>query len=141
MYAQCDQHNDNWTGLDEAESFHRKYPFVSNAIKSIKTLVGEDMFGELQDYSMEYQFRWRKLVDLQHLCMKIEGRKCAYSVCSNQENRDGVIEKYKMCSTCRIAFYCSRRCQKRDWKQGHKNDCNTNRYFTEIDSDYCFSTS
>ena len=29
------------------------------------------------------------------------------------------------CKHCKIAIYCSRDCQKRHWKEGHKHDCKT----------------
>ena len=29
----------------------------------------------------------------------------------------------KRCSQCRMAYYCSQDCQKKDWKLGHKKDC------------------
>merc|ERR1712232_189283 len=54
VFAQCenDRHAVEWKAtplnLDEEELFHRKYPFVSNAIKSIKKLVGEEMFDEMK---------------------------------------------------------------------------------------------
>lgn len=31
----------------------------------------------------------------------------------------------KRCSDCKKYFYCSKKCQKRDLKSGHKNDCQT----------------
>jgi hypothetical protein len=31
--------------------------------------------------------------------------------------------KMKLCSSCRIAYYCSHECQKKDWKAGHKKTC------------------
>lgn len=34
------------------------------------------------------------------------------------------LEKVKKCSRCKIAFYCSRECQKEDWSE-HKKHCKT----------------
>lgn len=31
--------------------------------------------------------------------------------------------KYKICSSCRSVYYCSKECQIKDWKE-HKNECN-----------------
>ena len=123
VFAECDKHDERWQHLDNA-SFNRKYPFIQNGVTMIKKIVGISMFEEMKIKSIECCFQWTIFVGVQHLCMQIEGRKCAYSACSNQESRDdGMIEKYKMCSVCRGAFYCSKRCQKRDWKEGHKHKC------------------
>jgi hypothetical protein len=32
-------------------------------------------------------------------------------------------EKLKYCKKCMIATYCSKKCQKKDWKKIHKNNC------------------
>jgi hypothetical protein len=32
-------------------------------------------------------------------------------------------EKYKCCSKCKLCWYCSIRCQKKDWKNNHKLRC------------------
>ena len=101
-----------------------RYPFYKVAIDRIAEIVGEKHLGNMTVEHLKVHPTWKRFVDLKNLCMKIEGRKCAYSACSNQENRDGVIEKYKMCSSCQNAFYCSRKCQKLDWRQGHKCICN-----------------
>ena len=34
-----------------------------------------------------------------------------------------VIENIKRCSKCQIRFYCSKECQVKDWKEGHKDNC------------------
>lgn len=31
--------------------------------------------------------------------------------------------KLDMCSACKKTYYCSKDCQKRDWKAGHKTQC------------------
>lgn len=31
------------------------------------------------------------------------------------------------CSRCKSAYYCSRKCQKKHWRSGHKFDCVTQR--------------
>merc|ERR1712113_1211527 len=80
--------------------FKRKHPYIEQGQQLITGIIGEEGLHRLFD-------TWRKqnpmkdeikrYVELTNLCKKIQGRKCAYSGCSNQESRDGVIEKYKMC--------------------------------------------
>ena len=33
--------------------------------------------------------------------------------------------KWKLCKGCKTTYYCSRKCQKISWKQGHKQQCQT----------------
>ena len=113
--------NDVYLSIDAYCS--QKYPFIKENITKIAKIVGIEMIRKMFAMTSRQHVIVTKLFYLKQLCMKIEGRKCVYSACSNQESRDGMIEKYKTCSACRGAYYCSRRCQKRDWKQGHKNDC------------------
>ena len=50
--------------------------------------------------------------------------KCLWIECdkSAKDLEDGKLQK---CSRCRVARYCSKECQKRDWKYGqHKEICN-----------------
>eukprot|EP01084_Bolivina_argentea_P280879 480445_1 len=50
--------------------------------------------------------------------------KCNYKYCNvkNSINSEK-LWKFKFCSTCKIAFYCSRRCQKKDWNKGNHRYC------------------
>lgn len=41
-------------------------------------------------------------------------KKCAYC------NKGGILQ---LCSRCKVVRYCSRDCQLKDWKNGHKNQC------------------
>ncbi len=43
-------------------------------------------------------------------------------------------EKFKTCKKCKKTYYCSRKCQKIDWKKGHKNFCNPNINMINFDS-------
>lgn len=45
---------------------------------------------------------------------------CASQDCAKTAVSDGV---FKLCSRCRIAAYCSIKCQQDDWRTFHKNDC------------------
>ena len=42
--------------------------------------------------------------------------------CSRRENREEG-EKFKQCSACKLVYYCSPKCQKKDWKMRHKMEC------------------
>jgi hypothetical protein len=46
-------------------------------------------------------------------------RMCGNSSCSNSD----VTSDLKSCSVCRCVDYCSRKCQKLDWKARHKEIC------------------
>ncbi|KAJ7614979.1 hypothetical protein FB45DRAFT_249847 [Roridomyces roridus] len=48
----------------------------------------------------------------------------AQKACDNQEC--GIIQEsscFKRCSGCRVFYYCSVECQKKDWRHDHKNFC------------------
>ena len=47
------------------------------------------------------------------------GRQCAYVGCAAVGN----AKLIKLCKGCRITRYCSKKCQKRDWKHTHKPKC------------------
>lgn len=45
----------------------------------------------------------------------------------NERKRDCAVchkPASKSCSLCKVTWYCSRDCQKKDWKGGHKEKCN-----------------
>jgi len=46
--------------------------------------------------------------------------KCAYFKCQKVESK---LREFKACAKCKVAFYCSRKCQKRHWKNGHQESC------------------
>ena len=49
--------------------------------------------------------------------------KCAFERCSKSKRKS---KKWKLCSSCLVAGYCSRRCAKLDWKNGvHKTYCDS----------------
>jgi MYND finger len=45
--------------------------------------------------------------------------KCSYYGC--KQLHKGV--NLRRCTGCLVPYYCSKECQKRDWKAGHKHDC------------------
>jgi len=42
--------------------------------------------------------------------------------CDNCERIGTALELFR-CSRCKDRFYCNRKCQKKDWKAGHKYSC------------------
>ena len=139
VFTQCEQHKDDFLAANDVVMssdipyrMKRTYllmnfpSFIAEAMQKLTQVVGRDSLSRIvRDWS-ESQNDWNNFVRLRHLIEKIEGRKCAYPNCSNQEDRnDGVIEKYKTCSACRNAVYCSKSCQKRHWVV-HRNHCDIN---------------
>ncbi|KAG2003734.1 hypothetical protein CC2G_004316 [Coprinopsis cinerea AmutBmut pab1-1] len=52
------------------------------------------------------------------------------AICDNETHRttcvndnELTIQGFKMCSGCHSVCYCSRTCQKEDWKRRHRNEC------------------
>merc|ERR1712228_364527 len=42
--------------------------------------------------------------------------------CDIQQQTDNKAKQFKVCSKCRLSYYCSKKCQKFDW-QNHKKVC------------------
>ena len=49
----------------------------------------------------------------------ILGVRCEF--CGSSE--DEIEDKLKRCNNCKEVYYCSRECQKKDWKKGHRDTC------------------
>jgi hypothetical protein len=45
---------------------------------------------------------------------------CSNPTCNNRETEP---KEFKNCSRCKLVAYCSRDCQKKDWKAQHKSTC------------------
>ncbi|KAF9061385.1 hypothetical protein BDP27DRAFT_1452287 [Rhodocollybia butyracea] len=45
------------------------------------------------------------------------------TICAYKECETSVVSNPKACSLCRSHFYCSKACQRTDWKLGHKETC------------------
>jgi len=46
--------------------------------------------------------------------------RCSNPICDRKEKRP---REFQRCERCKVVFYCSRKCQKKDWKSGHKRNC------------------
>jgi TPR repeat protein len=55
--------------------------------------------------------------------MRKDGKKGSSKICA-KNGCGSLIHESKKCSRCRLIYYCSRDCQKTDWK-AHKPKCNT----------------
>nr|GAT56948.1 predicted protein [Mycena chlorophos] len=75
----------------------------------------QDMWEELLDL---YSSRGKTL-DVVQTFLREFPRACAYIGCHN------IYQKHQMqfCSGCQTALYCSRTCQKLDWRSGHRETC------------------
>merc|ERR1712167_213896 len=46
--------------------------------------------------------------------------KCSNPLCSKREQR---VRQFQVCARCQVTRYCSRKCQKTHWNNGHKKYC------------------
>ena len=71
------------------------------------------------------------------LCIRFGWKKNSIGfICDyNQCNSNNIKRKRKklICSNCKCAWYCSKKCQKKDWIVKHKNEC-TGKYLLSLSS-------
>eukprot|EP01084_Bolivina_argentea_P275681 470214_1 len=48
---------------------------------------------------------------------------CNWIKCWKKRIRCNKKNRFRKCSNCKVVFYCSIKCQKLDWKYGHKPNC------------------
>merc|ERR1712129_332127 len=46
---------------------------------------------------------------------------CGYHACNAKQCTDS--ELFKICSGCKLVYFCSKSCQKKAWKDGHRRVC------------------
>lgn len=71
----------------------------------------------------------RRMAD--HTVQKIKNKeaaraaniKCSRPTCGQRQGSASGGCKFKVCSRCQVAMYCSGECQKAHWREGHKADC------------------
>lgn len=75
------------------------------------------------------QERTRRMAD--HTVQKIQSKqaakaaniKCSRPTCGIRQGNASGGSKFKVCSRCQVAMYCSGECQVAHWKEGHKAEC------------------
>ncbi|KAK0462950.1 uncharacterized protein EV420DRAFT_1146475 [Desarmillaria tabescens] len=65
--------------------------------------------------------RWEILKD--YLASGRELTRCSYSACPPPD--EGPKRALRRCEGCRFEYYCSKECQKLDWRDGHNEVCRT----------------
>ncbi|CAM9811585.1 unnamed protein product, partial [Hapterophycus canaliculatus] len=71
----------------------------------------------------------RRMAD--HTVQKIKNKeaaraaniKCSRPTCGQRQGSASGGCKFKVCSRCQVAMYCSSECQKAHWREGHKAEC------------------
>ena len=87
--------------------------FVSLYIYALITLIKKGYFGKSRIfYSVFKQYRKRLIK------MKWNEMKCHWSMCNKTRKNLDIHESMQKCSKCKISRYCSKKCQKFDWKYG-----------------------
>merc|ERR1712228_135625 len=54
---------------------------------------------------------------------QLRNETCSYNGCGKMQKN--VDEDFKVCRQCKMAYYCSKQCQKRSWNADHRNICKT----------------
>lgn len=75
------------------------------------------------------QERTRRMAD--HTVQQIQSKqaakaaniKCSRPTCGKRQGNASGGCKFKVCSRCQVAMYCSSECQVAHWKEGHKAEC------------------
>eukprot|EP01084_Bolivina_argentea_P054102 99235_1 len=85
-------------------------------------VIENQYFG---DRSSTYYALKKHMKQYQTICK--ENMKCHWNLCAKK--RKNVVKLYK-CKKCQVSRYCSKRCQKLDWKKGyHKLLCTKLQYY------------
>ena len=92
------------------------------ALKCLKKLKRMDLVHEEEYVELERQCKMMKRS--QKSSIRVNRRmKCSNPFCAKIETKIG---EYKKCSQCEVAKYCSKKCQRKHWKKGHKKECLAN---------------
>lgn len=98
-------------------------PMAKRALKKLKKFLSHH--PGLRNTIDEFQNCIDKMANYQHRS-QMEKKKvrtnaqCSSYVCKKIESQIG---DFKRCSRCQLAYYCSRKCQKKHWNAGHKEEC------------------
>lgn len=124
--------------LDEIASHCTRLPPVQ--LRSLKSLLRDQMLRQL--ISCDGAATVEDLVNIlreemesgvpalvpewyEYSNVRMGPRKIGYDGCSNRGclRTETLDEQFSRCSKCKVAIYCSRNCQKSDWKVRHKQVC------------------
>ncbi|KAJ7215365.1 hypothetical protein GGX14DRAFT_391802 [Mycena pura] len=104
--------------IDELSTFLSKYLPGSTVYYSMLIQLHAALV-EIQDLEPASCFKtlvadWNQLIDLVHMRMKVA-----------DEFKSGSLTALRACDNlaCLTRFYCSRSCQKADWRNGHRSIC------------------
>jgi len=73
----------------------------------------------------EFKMMQQQVNDIPEQTYKIEEEiripvRCSNTKCNKKETHAG---EFKKCARCRLARYCSQKCQRKDWKIRHQREC------------------
>ena len=96
------------------ENYNLSLQFVLLALKMFKCGYGNNLVNKKIAYKISKFLRFRlvKKIGLNSYC---HNKKCHKKFSFGKNGR--------CCSGCKIVFYCSKKCQKNDWKGGHCLTC------------------
>eukprot|EP01084_Bolivina_argentea_P061654 112709_1 len=111
------------------------YPFTSKTISDNKRLC---VNGLQNNTEKEKQFSillsaiisYVSINALTRVMISMYGSKCSY--CNHIGKK---FNRFKVCKYCKIRFYCSRSCQKKDWIKIHRKYCNIHHILGKIWND------
>ncbi|XP_029647268.1 uncharacterized protein LOC115221259 [Octopus sinensis] len=87
---------------------------------------GEEIHITYIDTAMQQKLRRAWLYRSFHFwcqCRRCEFEGTDSDVCTNCQKKAPEGKKFAVCSRCKKAWYCSTKCQKLSWKNGHKAIC------------------
>ncbi|KAJ8091949.1 hypothetical protein PM082_024184 [Marasmius tenuissimus] len=113
------------------------YPDVLHQfLKAVKRIEASKGLGTRMKKSKEFWIAWeqtkKKAMTLREVRQRMQVRnisRCDYSQCPLRPpahfdaTRGRSALSYFRCSVCRSVLYCSKSCQRSDWKIGHREQC------------------
>jgi len=72
---------------------------------------------------MEYLYDKEKLYNIAQEEIAIRANVASVNVCAFCSQGPSAQKKLRKCSGCNIMLYCSKQCQTKHWKNGHKKTC------------------
>ena len=124
LYNVMNNVNDAWYHLKIAINGHQKTKQSKYNSLYYKLLINDNnCHKNINNKKLKYFLKFCQKIYFQ--CGK--NPRCGYNRCNNIIVRrkhcvNESISKHT-CSGCKSKMYCSRLCQKRDWKFKHKNEC------------------